>query len=226
MDWLLDRFREAPPENTAFVHKGVPTSYADMSRRIDSSAAELQRRGVRQGDTVVVLADYAPDVFCMILGLASMACIVVPMTRGSVIEEGEALSVSGCDYLLSFTPDGLSWTLEPKRITTSNHMLEDFRALKRPGLVLFSSGSTGKPKGMLHDFERVMDKFRRVRAPVVAIPFLMLDHFGGINTILAITSSLGTVVTTENRSIKSICEAIERYKVDLLPTTLVPRQTS
>lgn len=219
MNWLLDRFRAAPPEKIAFVHKGVSTSYADMSRRIETSTAELQRRGVKPGDTVVVVADYAPDVFCMILGLASLACIVVPMTRGSVIEESEALSVSGCDHLLNFAPDGLSWTLEPKHIATPNPMLEEFRALKRAGLVLFSSGSTGKPKGMLHDFERVMEKFHTVRAPVVAIPFLMLDHFGGINTILAITSSLGTVVTTENRSIQSICEAIEGYRVDLLPTT-------
>jgi acyl-CoA synthetase (AMP-forming)/AMP-acid ligase II len=85
--------------------------------------------------------------------------------------------------------------------------------------VLFSSGSTGKPKGMLHDFERVMDKFRIARTPVVAIPFLMLDHFGGINTILAITASLGTVVTAENRAIATICQAIQDYKVELLPTT-------
>jgi acyl-CoA synthetase (AMP-forming)/AMP-acid ligase II len=64
-----------------------------------------------------------------------------------------------------------------------------------------------------------MKKFRTAREPVVAIPFLMLDHFGGINTILAITASLGTVVTAENRSITTICEAIQAHKVDLLPTT-------
>ena len=47
----------------------------------------------------------------------------------------------------------------------------------------------------------------------------MLDHFGGINTILAITSSLGHVVTVRNRSAASICEAIQNFKVQLLPTT-------
>jgi acyl-CoA synthetase (AMP-forming)/AMP-acid ligase II len=86
-------------------------------------------------------------------------------------------------------------------------------------LVLFSSGSTGKPKGMLHDFERVAEKFRAARGAVVAIPFLMLDHFGGINTLLAITASLGTVVTTASRSVSAICEAIEASRVTLLPTT-------
>jgi len=219
MNWLLERFAAAPAEKVAFVHLGVPTTYADMSRHIAGFTAELQQRGVKRGDTVVVLADYAPDVFCMILALASLACIVVPMTRGSVIEEGEALTISGCDHLLSFAPDGLSWTLEARSIPAPNPMLDEFRATERAGLVLFSSGSTGKPKGMLHDFGRVMDKFSTARAPVVAIPFLMLDHFGGINTVLAITASLGTVVTAENRAIATICEAIEKYKVNLLPTT-------
>jgi acyl-CoA synthetase (AMP-forming)/AMP-acid ligase II len=54
---------------------------------------------------------------------------------------------------------------------------------------------------------------------VVAIPFLMFDHFGGFNTILAITSSLGTVVSVAERSVARICGAIQRYRVSLLPTT-------
>ncbi|RYE55133.1 MAG: long-chain fatty acid--CoA ligase, partial [Hyphomicrobiales bacterium] len=62
-------------------------------------------------------------------------------------------------------------------------------------------------------------KFEKKRAATVAIPFLMIDHFGGINTILAITSSLGTVVTVSDRSITSICRAIDDYAVELLPAT-------
>jgi len=219
MQWLLDRFAAAPAGRPAFIHKGRTSSYAEVSRSIGRFAQELKQRGVKPGDTVVVVADYAPDVFCMILALASLACIVVPMTRGSVIEESEALAISGSSHCISFAPDGLSWEIEAKHVPAPNPMLEEFRATGRAGLVLFSSGSTGKPKGMLHDFERVMKKFRTAREPVVAIPFLMLDHFGGINTILAITASLGTVVTAENRSITTICEAIQAHKVDLLPTT-------
>lgn len=71
----------------------------------------------------------------------------------------------------------------------------------------------------MHDFTQVAEKFRKQRAPVVAIPFLMIDHFGGINTILGITSSLGTVVTVADRSVANICAAIEKYKVELLPAT-------
>ena len=219
MQWLLDRFAGADPALKAFVHKGQVFTYGQMSARIAEFTAELRKRGVQPGETVVVLADYAPDVFCMILALASLKALVVPMTRGSVIEEGEALALSGCDHAIDFAPDGLSWTLRALKVPVSNPMLDEFRASGKAGLILFSSGSTGKPKGMLHDFERVMEKFLVQRAPVVAIPFLMLDHFGGINTNLAITASLGTVVTAEDRAIATICAAIQNHKVELLPTT-------
>jgi acyl-coenzyme A synthetase/AMP-(fatty) acid ligase len=219
MDWLLERFSNADPALKAFVHKGRVFNYGQVSLTIEHLAGKLNSNGVKPGQIVLVLADYAPDVFCMILALASMRCIIVPMTRGSVIEEDDALTISGCDHAITFAPDGLSWQLTERRVALVNLLLSDFKITGKPGLVLFSSGSTGKPKGMLHDFERVMDKFRIARKPIVAIPFLMLDHFGGINTILAIAASIGTVVTTENRSIATICEAIATHKVELLPTT-------
>jgi acyl-coenzyme A synthetase/AMP-(fatty) acid ligase len=218
MDWLLDRFSNAP-DRIAFIHSERPVSYAEIIKSITNFSIKLKEAGIVAGDTVVVLADYAPDVFCMILALARLHCMVVPMTRSSVIEEKEALSISGCDKFINFSDDGLHWTLEWRNTPVSNAMLDQLRLEGRAGLVLFSSGSTGKPKGMLHDFERIIEKFRAIRKPVVAIPFLMLDHFGGINTILAITSSLGTLVTTENRSVQTICAAIEKYHVELLPTT-------
>ena len=219
MDWLLDRFSKASENNVAFVHKNLASTYVQVSQTIYRLRLELKCLGVDHGKKVLVLADYAPDVFCMILALASMRCIVIPMTRGSVIEESEALNISGCDHAITFAIDGLSWQLTERRVAVVNALLDDFKTTGKAGLVLFSSGSTGKPKGMLHDFERVMDKFRIARKPVVAIPFLMLDHFGGINTILAITASLGTVVTAENRSIATICDAIATHRVELLPTT-------
>ena len=219
LDWLLQRFAQAEPGRRAFVHRGQAHGYADVLQQVQACRSALQAHGVQRGQTVMVLADYAPAVFCMILALAQAGAIVVPMTRGSVIEVDDALGISGCDHRIDFAADGNSWTLTAHAVPVANPLLDDFRALGRPGLVLFSSGSTGKPKGMLHDLARVADKFRQPRDAVVAIPFLMLDHFGGINTLLAITASLGTVVTAESRSVSAICEAIAAHGVTLLPTT-------
>jgi acyl-CoA synthetase (AMP-forming)/AMP-acid ligase II len=218
MDWLIERFQSSQ-ENIAFIHEGREVTYGEVLVTIAAFRTRIDSAGIQKGDAVVVVGDYSPEVFCLMLALAQNASIVIPLTKNSIIEESVALGVSGCDWYVEFTADGVHATITSRLIVSDNVLLASFRARSSPGLVLFSSGSTGKPKGILHDFNLVMEKFRKQRQAVVAIPFLMIDHFGGINTILAITSSLGTVVTVSDRTLAKICRAIESYKVELLPAT-------
>jgi acyl-coenzyme A synthetase/AMP-(fatty) acid ligase len=218
MDWLLDRFAEAP-DRLAFVHENRRVTYADAINMVSSFRRKLAETGVAKGESVVILGDYSPELFCLMLALAQIGAVVIPLTRHSVVEESVALSVSGCHWFVEIDPNGIGARFVRRDIPAKNALLTAFLVIGEPGLILFSSGSTGKPKGILHNLNRVAEKFRKQRYPVVAIPFLMIDHFGGINTILAITSSLGTVVTVVDRSVGSICRAIEAHKVELLPTT-------
>ncbi len=218
MEWLIERFQSAP-ERTAFIHEGREVRYGDVVETINNFLTRLQKAGVHPGATVVVLGDYSPEVFCMMMALCVNGSIMIPLTRNSVVQESEALEVSGCEWYVEFDTAGRDGVITYRGLKSDNVLLKEFLKRGTPGMVLFSSGSTGQPKGILHDFNQVTEKFRKQRAPVVAIPFLMIDHFGGINTILAITSGLGTVVTVANRSIQNICAAIEAYRVELLPAT-------
>ena len=218
MQWLIERFK-TEPERIAFIHDDREFGYGEVVISIDDFYKRVQDAGIKRGETVVILGDYSPEVFCMIMALSLNGNIVIPLTRNSVVEESVALTVSGCEWYAEFSATGRDATITHRGLSSDNAMLNEFRQCGAPGLVLFSSGSTGKPKGILHDFNQVTEKFRKQRAPVVAIPFLMIDHFGGINTILAITSCLGTVVTVADRSVAKICIAIEKYKVELLPAT-------
>lgn len=218
MDWLIDRFAKAG-DRAAFIHRDRRMNYGEVATTIEGFGGRLRDLGVVPGETVAVLSDYSPHTFCLLVALASNRNIVIPLSREAVIERDTALAISGCDWMAEFDPEGIEPSFISHRVPVDNAMLADFRATGHPGLILFSSGSTGKPKAILHDFDRVADKFRKPRAAVVAIPFLMIDHFGGINTILAITASLGTVVTVGDRAVGAICRAIQDYRVELLPAT-------
>jgi acyl-CoA synthetase (AMP-forming)/AMP-acid ligase II len=218
MQWLLDRFA-TDPDRTAFIHRGRSVSYGEVVATTAGFREKLSAEQVAPSQTVAVLSDFSPETFCFIVALALNGNIVIPLSRESVIERATALAISGCDWLAEFDEEGRETVISPHTIASDNPLVQGLREEGRPGLILFSSGSTGKPKAILHDLERVADKFRKQRQSVVAIPFLMIDHFGGINTILAITSSLGTVVTVGDRSVSNICRAIQDYKVELLPAT-------
>jgi acyl-CoA synthetase (AMP-forming)/AMP-acid ligase II len=218
LDWLVHRFASAP-EQAAFIHDDGVASYGDLVSMIESFRTLLEQRGVAPGQRVVVLGDYTPQAYCLILALARNANVIIPLSKESVVGVGSALEICGADWQFEFAEGSVAPSLREHRVASDNELLSRFSATGAAGLVLFSSGSTGKPKGILHDLERVASKFTKQRSPVVAIPFLMFDHFGGFNTILAITSSLGTVVSVGERSVARICEAIERHRVTLLPTT-------
>lgn len=218
MEWLLDRFLTTP-ERTAFVHEDRTVSYGDIVENVNAFRQIARERGILSGETVAIVGDYSPELFCLILALASNDNLIVPLTEDSVVEVSAVLGISGCDWRVEFAENEPSPSIAAHRVSSVNPLIAEFRTHGRPGLILFSSGSTGTPKGILHDFARVAEKFRSQRSPVVAIPFLMLDHFGGINTILAITSGLGTVVAIRDRSVTGICTAIEKHKVELLPAT-------
>lgn len=218
MQWLLDRFG-TDQERAAFIHRDRQVSYGAVIAKVEEYREWLATNGVAAGDRAAVLGDYSPELFCMLLAAAMHGTIVIPLSRDAVVEKANALAISGCEWLIEFDEERREAVIERYVVALENPLLKGLRDEGHPGLLLFSSGSTGKPKAILHDFDRVAGKFFKQRTAVIAIPFLMIDHFGGINTILAIVASLGTVVTVANRSIDSICQAIEKHRVELLPTT-------
>jgi acyl-CoA synthetase (AMP-forming)/AMP-acid ligase II len=116
--------------------------------------------------------------------------------------------------------DGNDKIVLKKLIQSADHeFFQKLRKLNHPGLVLFSSGSTGESKASVHDFSDLMEKFKTPRHSLRAIAFLLYDHIGGINTLLYILSNAGCIIAVTDRKPDSILAAIERYKVELLPTS-------
>ena len=97
MDWLIERFGTAPT-HVAFIHEGRHVTYAEVLASITAFSTRIDTVGIHKGDAVVVMGDYSPEVFCLMLALAQNGSVVIPLTKNSVIEEEVALGVSGCDW--------------------------------------------------------------------------------------------------------------------------------
>jgi acyl-coenzyme A synthetase/AMP-(fatty) acid ligase len=99
-------------------------------------------------------------------------------------------------------------------------LINQLRQKKKAGVVIFTSGTTGKKKAALFDIEKLFLKyFNKPARPYRTLTFLNLDHIGGINTVCSILTSGGTIITAKDKSVKSVCSAIEQHEVQLLPTT-------
>lgn len=218
VSWLTDRLQSSP-NAIAFIDNDSKYTYGWILEQVPKFEDFLANQGIARGDVVVLVGDYSPAIFCFILASLRRGIILTPVTRTSVVEIDAILEVSEAKWLIEFDQDPAAMSVEHIDVEPINELTLQLRKQGQPGLLLFSSGSTGKPKGILLDFGKVLAKFRQQRPPIVAISFLMLDHFGGINTLLHITSCLGTVVTVTERSIDSICSAIEKHSVEVLPTT-------
>jgi long-chain acyl-CoA synthetase len=98
-------------------------------------------------------------------------------------------------------------------------LLNQLKELNHGCLVLFTSGTSGEPKAIVHDFTKLIEKYKVKRPAYRTIAFLPLDHMGGLNTLLHTLYNGGCIIVPQNRKPDYICQLIETYEIELLPTT-------
>jgi long-chain acyl-CoA synthetase len=216
LGWLIERlesFGEAP----ALAWRDRSVSYRELSASITGWCARLRSMGIARGKSVAVRGDYSPTACALLFALALNGNVFVPLAP-SVKNLQELLQTAEVDVLLDLDGEELA-KVELFAPPTEHGLLERLRASEAPGLILFSSGTTGKSKASLIDFEKMLNKFKKPRAGMRTLTFLLLDHIGGINTLLHALTAGGTVVPVAERTPDAICEAIARHRIQLLPTT-------
>jgi long-chain acyl-CoA synthetase len=219
LDWLLEVF-DHNPEHVFMTHDDHPVSYSWLLENVQQCSAELDEHGLKAGNIVALRGDYSPKIVAALLALVDCGAIVVPLSPAAVAQEDEFLDIAEVQAVWSFPPDAGGASMLDKRVVTPGHPLfAELLQRDHPGLVLFSSGSTGKSKAALHDFARLLDKFRTPRRGMATLTFLMIDHIGGINTLFYVLSNAGTVVVSPSRDPHVVCATIAAQKVELLPTS-------
>ncbi|MDP9202132.1 MAG: AMP-binding protein [Gemmatimonadota bacterium] len=202
----------------AFHQEGVEYTYAQLMDRCDRWSQYLDEHAIGAGTVCAFIGDYSFDTCSLILALIRARTIFAPLTPAVKNEITKFLAIAGVEVVISQDFTG-AWVVTPTGGRSDNALINAFRKEDTAGLVVFTSGSTGEPKGILHSCERVLKKFSTARDAHRTVLFLLMDHFGGFNTLLGVFANLGVGIRPRDRSPAGVCEAVERGRATLLPTT-------
>lgn len=193
-------------------------NYAWLTTHIDSWKARLTSAGILNGSIVAIEGDFSPNSIAILLALIDLKCIALPLTEIFSVNKSLYYQLAGVEHIIQISKDDSVTFLT----TNGGHTHDILKSLienRRSGLILFTSGSTGESKGVVHDFQHLLDKYRRKRHHLKTIVFMSFDHIGGIDTLFYNLSNTSTMVVLEDRSPLSVCQTIEQHKVEVLPVS-------
>ena len=217
VEWLVERM-EQWREKTAIVWRDQPFSYSHILDALAVWQERLRGEGIQPGEVIALDGDYSPNACALLLTLINHKSIIVPITVATGAHREEFMATAEVQTVITLD-DKDKYRIERRSITVNNPFTLKLINMGEPGLVLFSSGSTGKNKAALHNFTPLLEKYKTVRKCLRSITFLLFDHIGGINTLFYILSNGGTVISVRSRDPEVVCQAIDKHKVKLLPTS-------
>jgi long-chain acyl-CoA synthetase len=217
VDFLLDIF-DGHRTRDAIVWRDTAYSYGWLADAVRGWARRLPDSEIAPGTVISIDADFSPNAISLMLALIARRCIVVPLAASVAANKHEFGEIAQVETAVRIGADEAVEIARTGR-TARHPLIARLQTAGRPGLVLFSSGSTGTCKAALHDFVPLLEKFSVPRRQLRTLCFLLFDHIGGINTLLYTLSNAGCVVTVGGRQPEEVCQAIERWRVQLLPTS-------
>ena len=195
-------------EKPLIQHRNFRVEFKDLFKE-----EKLDLEKVNAGDVVAIIGDYDSFTIKIFLKLLDKKTIIVPLTKDTK-----------ANHNYYFKEACVNYVIEDKKITKikykkSNNLLYKFKKTKNAGLILFSSGTTGRPKAILHSMSTLLNRYIGKKKPLTTMNFLLFDHIGGINTLLYTLFNSGQIVIPYERNVADIVQDIERFSVELLPTT-------
>jgi long-chain acyl-CoA synthetase len=234
----------------AYVHRrGYRTerwSYGEVLRTARRLARELERRGVAQGDRIVLWGDNSAEWAAAFFGCVLRGAVVVPMDRGAgnefalkVAEQVDARLMIVSREIAGACLGRETITLEDLQAQVAAQSADKYAGpeIGRDDIlqIVFTSGTTSDPKGVvithgnvlanLEPIEDEIEKYRKYEKwfhPLRFLNLLPLSHVFGQFLGLFIPQALGATVLFHNTlNPGEIIEIIHRERVSVL--IAVPR---
>jgi long-chain acyl-CoA synthetase len=216
IEFLLQKFIDN--ENMpAIIWKGNTFNYSDLIFKFKEAKRIIQNNLINKGDVVSLHADFTPNAIAFLLALIENENIIVPFNFPLVEKIKNQIAQVEVEILFNVEDDTF---LVNKLNSNANHeFYYKLKQRKSAGLVLFTSGTSGFPKAAVHDFNKLLEKFRKSRKSMRTINFLLFDHWGGLNTLFHTLYNSGVVLALRNRKPDAVCEFVEKFNIELLPVS-------
>ena len=216
MDFLTEVFNNNK-EASAIIWKDKAFSYEWLQNRVSYWNDHLAELPVHAGDVVALIGDFSPECIAILLALIYNQNIIVPLNN-SKFDYSEKFKIAEVEKVIT-VDESDQIAFKCLDVKADHTYYEGLRSSGTPGLVLFTSGTSGIPKGAVHNFSKLLEKFKTPRRALRTVNFLMFDHWGGLNTMFHTLSNAGIVLATKDRSPDAICAFIQKHKIELLPSS-------
>ncbi len=211
VDFIIDRMKSSG-DDTAIVTDGKEYSYKDLIGEYEKGIAFLEDNGIPENSIVALRGEFSPSTIGMMLAIIGKGCVYVPVST-AVKEPRKYCGIAEAQFYI----DG--GRVDKYETVPKHEILTGLIGKKHPGLVLFSSGTTGDPKAAVHDLMPLLEKYKTRGKKIRSLAFLLFDHIGGFNTVMYSIANGGMLVTLRNRSPEEVASCIEKYRLELLPTS-------
>lgn len=218
IEFLLERFQEHENQ-PAVIWKESTLTYSTLLERYRTAQNYLTECNIIPGDIVALNGDFTPNAIALLLALIENRNIIVPFNFPVKEKERVKYDIAEVQKEISVNVEEDTYEFKDHRRSVNHDYYKSLREGQYPGLVLFSSGTSGFPKGAVHNFSKLLDKFRTVRKSLRTVNFLLFDHWGGLNTLFHTLSNCGVVLALRDRRPEAVCNFIEKHEIELLPVS-------
>jgi long-chain acyl-CoA synthetase len=216
IQYFLDNFKILN-HKAAVIWRNQRYTYSEILEKIECCQSKFIE--IPEGAVVGLESDFSPETIAILFTLIYKNVIIVPLDNSQSEKNEKKIEIAQLDYLIKIDHLENVEVIQYEKIGSKNLFYDILIKSSTPGLVLFTSGSSGHPKAAFHNLSKLLLKFQTKRDPLLTINFLLFDHWGGLNTLFHILANGGTVVFLENRNPDYVCELIDKWKVELLPTS-------
>ena len=218
IEFLLDNFK-SNLEKTAIIWNDKEYDYKWLISRMAEAEAFIAGNGIIPGEVVALYGDFTPNSIAFLLALIANRNIIVPFCWPQKERDFKKLEIAHVEkkILIDVATDSYEYESHGRKV--GHPLYSRLQEGSVPGLVLFTSGTSGAPKAAVHDFSKLLEKFKTKRKALRTANFLLWDHWGGLNTLFHTISNCGVVLPTNSRQPEAICCFIEKYLIELLPVS-------